>query len=196
IATFLLDWSTVATSVFEGLVDRDLDLELQPGLAEEWEYLDDKTLEFKLREGVEFHNGEKFDAEAVKFTFDRLLGEEGAKGPQQANYESIEEVEIIDDYTVQFHLNTKDPVLITNLASYGAVIVPPKYVEVEGSEALSTAPIGTGPFEMTSYKQDQEIVLEKNENYWKDDLPKLDKVTFRVIPEASTRLAELKTGGI
>jgi peptide/nickel transport system substrate-binding protein len=65
IDTFLLDWSTVATSVFEGLVERDLDLELQPGLAESWEYLDDSTLEFKLRQGVVFHNGEPFNAEAV-----------------------------------------------------------------------------------------------------------------------------------
>lgn len=196
IATFLLDWSTIATSVFEGLVDRTIDLEIQPGLAEEWEYIDDNTLQFKLREGVEFHNGEPFNAEAVKFTFDRLLGEEGAKGPQQANYESIESVEIVDDYTVNFNLKENDPVLLTKLAGYGAVIVPPKYIEEHGAEHFSMNPVGTGPFKMTSYKQDQETILEKNENYWKEGIPKLDKVTFRIIPEASTRLAELQTGNI
>lgn len=196
IATFLLDWSAVATSVFEGLVDRDNDLEIQPGLAEEWEYIDDQTLQFKLREGVEFHNGEPFNADAVKYTFDRLLGEEGAQGPQQANYESIDNVEVVDEYTVNMNLNTNDPVLLTNLASYGAVIVPPEYIEENGADHFSMNPVGTGPFEMTSYKQDEEVVLEKNKNYWKEGLPELDLVTIRVIPEASTRLAELQTGSI
>lgn len=196
IDTFLLDWSTVANSVFEGLMERDLNLELKPGLAESYEYLDDKTLEFKLREGIEFHNGEPFNAEAVKFSFDRLLGEEGQKGPQYSNYTSIDSVKVIDDYTVQLLLKTPDPVLLTKLAGYGAVIVPPKYVQEEGDENFNNNPVGTGPFKMTEYKRDQTIVLEKNDKYWKEGLPKLDKVTFKVIPEASTRIAELQTGKI
>lgn len=196
IDTFLLDWSTIATSVFEGLTDRTLDLELRPGLATEWEYIDDKTLQFKLRKSVEFHNGEPFNAKAVKYTFDRLLGEEGAKGPQQSNYTSIDSVEIVDEYTVNFNLNEKDPVLLTKLSGYGAVIVPPNYIEEKGDDYFNMHPVGTGPFKMTSYKRDSEVVLEKNESYWRDGLPKLDKVTFRIIPEASTRLAELQTGKI
>ncbi|WP_313801756.1 ABC transporter substrate-binding protein [Cytobacillus sp.] len=196
IDTFLLDWSTVATSVFEGLVDRTIDLELQPGLAESWEYLDDKTLQFKLRQGVTFHNGEPFNADAVKFTFDRLLGEEGQKGPQYSNYTSIESVEVVDEFTVIMKLNTPDPVLLTKLAGYGAVIVPPNYLAEKGDEHFNNNPVGTGPFKMTSYKRDQEIVLEKNPDYWKEGLPKLDKVVYKIIPEASTRLAELQTGKI
>ncbi len=196
IDTFLLDWSSVGSSIFEGLVDRNLDLDLEPGLAESWEYEDDLTLKFKLREGVEFHNGEPFNADAVKFTFDRLLGEEGAKGPQQSNYTSIESVEIINDYEIVFHLNTPDPVLLTKLAGYGAMIVPPKYVQENTEEFFNDNPVGTGPFKFVDYKRDQHITLEKNENYWKEDLPKLDEVTFRFIPEASTRLAELQTGKI
>ncbi|MEH7523279.1 ABC transporter substrate-binding protein [Bacillus sp. JJ1503] len=196
IDTFLLDWSTIATSVFEGLVDRNLDLELQPGLAESWEYLDDKTLQFKLRQGVKFHNGEPFNAEAVKFTFDRLLGEEGQKGPQYSNYTSIDKVEVVDEFTVNFNLKNADPVLLTKLAGYGAVIVPPQYIQEKGDENFNNNPVGTGPFKMTSYKRDQEIVLEKNADYWKEGLPKLDKVVYKVIPEASTRLAELQTGKI
>lgn len=196
IDTFLLDWSTVATSVYEGLVERSLDLELQPGLAESWEYLDDNTLQFKLRQGVEFHNGEPFNAEAVKFSFDRLLGPEGQKGPQYSNYTSIESVEVVDEFTVKMNLKSPDPVLLTKLAGYGAVIVPPKYVQENDDEHFNANPVGTGPFKMTEYKRDQTIVLEKNENYWKEGLPKLDKVSFKVIPEASTRLAELQTGKI
>lgn len=196
IDTFLLDWSSVASSIYEGLVDRNLDLELEPGLAESWEFKDDLTLEFKLREGVEFHNGEPFNANAVKFTFDRLLGEEGAKGPQQSNYTSIDSVEIINDYEVVFHLNQPDPVLLTKLAGYGAMIVPPEYVQENSEDFFNDNPVGTGPFKFVEYKRDQFITLEKNENYWKEDLPKLDEVTFRFIPEASTRLAELQTGAI
>lgn len=196
IDTFLLDWSTVASSVFEGLVDRTLDLELQPGLAEKWEYADDNTIVFTLRQGVEFHNGEPFNAEAVKYTFDRLLGEEGKKGPQFSNYSSIDSVEVNDEYTITMHLNSPDPVLLTKLSGYGAVIVPPNYIEENGDEHFNNNPVGTGPFKMVGYKRDQEVLLEKNENYWKEGLPKLDKVTFKVIPEASTRLAELQTGNI
>jgi peptide/nickel transport system substrate-binding protein len=196
IDTFLLDWSTIGTSVFEGLVDRNLDLEIQPGLAESWEYLDDKTLQFKLRQGVTFHNGEPFNAEAVKFTFDRLLGEEGQKGPQYSNYTSIDSVEVVDEFTVNMKLKSQDPVLLTKLAGYGAVIVPPKYIAEKGDEHFNNNPVGTGPFKMTGYKRDQEVVLEKNPEYWKEGLPKLDKVVFKVIPEASTRLAELQTGKI
>lgn len=196
IDTFLLDWSTVATSVYEGLIERTIDLELEPGLAESWEYLDDSTLQFKLRQGVQFHNGEPFNAEAVKFSFDRLLGPEGQKGPQYSNYASIESVEVVDEYTVTMNLKAPDPVLLTKLASYGAVIVPPKYVQENDDDHFNNNPVGTGPFKMTEYKRDQQIVLEKNENYWKEGLPKLDKVSFRIIPEASTRLAELQTGKI
>lgn len=196
IDTFLLDWSTVATSVFEGLVERSTDLKLQPGLAESWEFKDDKTLQFKLRQGVTFHNGEPFNAEAVKFTFDRLLGEEGKKGPQQANYASIDHVEVVDEFTVNMILKEKDPVLITKLAGYGGVIVPPQYFKEKGDEYFNTHPVGTGPFKMESYEKDNKVVLVKNENYWKQGLPKLDKVTFRFIPEATTRLAEMQTGAI
>nr|WP_313892693.1 ABC transporter substrate-binding protein [Psychrobacillus sp.] len=196
IDTFLLDWSTVANSVFEGLVERTLDLELKPGLAEKWEYTDNNTIVFTLRQGIQFHNGEPFNAEAVKYTFDRLLGDEGKKGPQYSNYTSIESVEVNDEYTVTMHLSNADPVLLTKLAGYGAVIVPPGYIEEKGDENFNNNPVGTGPFKMTSYKRDQEAVLEKNENYWKEGLPKLDKVTFKIIPEPSTRLAELQTGKI
>jgi len=196
IDTFLIDWVNVATSIFEGLVERTGDMKLQAGLAESWEYKDDKTLQFKLRKGVTFHNGEPFNAEAVKFTFDRLLGEAGKKGPQYANYTSISSVEVVDDSTVTFKLKESDPVLLTKLASYGAVIIPPKYYQEKGDEFFNNNPVGTGPFKMESYEKDKKTVLVKNDKYWKQGLPKLDKVTFRIIPESATRLAELQTGAI
>lgn len=196
IDTFLLDWSTVATSVFEGLVNRTTDLEVGPGLAESWEYTDDKTLVFQLRQNVTFQNGEPFNAEAVKFTFDRLLGEEGQAGPQYANYESIDKVEITGDNEVTFYLKEVDPVLLTKLAGYGASIVPPKYIAEKGDEHFNNNPVGTGPYKMTEYKRDQQAVLERYEAYWNAGAYKVDKVTFKVIPEASTRLAELQSGSV
>jgi peptide/nickel transport system substrate-binding protein len=81
IATFLVSWGAVGSQVFDGLIMRTPDMKLVPGLATKWEFLDKNTkLRFTLRQNVKFHNGEPFDAEAVKFTFDRLLGEEGKKG--------------------------------------------------------------------------------------------------------------------
>src|SRR5579871_4118788 len=91
IATFLLSWGMVGSNVFDGLVDRGPDLVIRPGLATSWKWIAANTLQFKLRRGVTFHDGEPFNADAVKFTFDRLLGPEGAKGPQQGNYKSIDQ---------------------------------------------------------------------------------------------------------
>ncbi|GAA4532026.1 hypothetical protein GCM10023174_24370 [Chelativorans composti] len=162
IDTFLVAWAAVATNIYDGLTYRGPDMKIVPGLAESWEELDNGTrIRFKLREGVKFHNGEDFNAEAVKFTFDRLLGEEGAKGPQRSNYVSIDSVEIIDPYTVDFKLKAPDPVLLTKLAGYGAMIVPPKYVQEKGEE-FNLNPVGTGPFKFVSYEPKVGIKLEAN----------------------------------
>ncbi len=197
IDTFFLAWGMVGSSIFDGLVHRGLDMELAPGLATAWEWIgdDDDRLRFSLREGVTFHNGEPFNAEAVKFTFDRLLGEEGAAGPQQANYTSIERVEIIDDYTVDLVLGTPDPVLITKLAGYGAKIVPPGYVTEVAPETFNQMPVGTGPFKVVEYVPDERLVLEANADYFRG-APQLERLVFRFIAEPSTRVAELQAGRV
>src|SRR5918998_1757658 len=133
IDTFLVDWSSAANNIYDGLTLRGPDMKLQPALATSWEFLDNNSrIRFKLRQNVKFHNGEPFNAEAVKFTFDRLLGEEGKKGPQQSNYTSISKVEIVDPYTVDFIMKQPDPVLLTKLDGYGGMIVPPKYIQEKG----------------------------------------------------------------
>lgn len=196
IDTFLVNWASLATNVFDGLTYRGPDLELVPGLATRWEELDDGTrIRFELREGVTFHNGEPFNAEAVKFTFERLLGEEGARGPQRSNYTAIESVEIIDDNTVDFHLSEPDPVLLTKLAGYGAMIVPPAYIEEHGDEHFNSNPVGTGPFRMVSYSPRENVLLEAFEDHW-GGAPQLDSVTYRFISEPSTAVAELQSGRV
>ena len=196
IATFLIAWGQVASNFFDGLVMRDEALHLKPGLATSWEMLDQgQRLRFKLREGVTFHDGEPFNAEAVKFTMQRLLGPEGAKGPQQSNYTSIGSVEILDPYTVDIVLKRPDPVMITKLAGYGAMIVPPKYITDKGSDYFAQHPVGTGPFKVTDYQNKVSVTLEPNSAYW-EGAPKLDKIVYRFIVEPNTQVAELQAGRV
>lgn len=196
IDTFLVNWASVATNIFDGLTYRGPDLELVPGLATEWEVLDDGTrIRFKLREGVTFHNGEAFNAEAVKFTFDRLLGDEGAQGPQRSNYTAIDNVEVIDGHTVDFHLSEPDPVLLTKLAGYGAMIVPPEYLSEHGDDHFNANPVGTGPFKVVEYNPREDVQLEAFDEHW-GGAPKLDEVTYRFISEPSTAVAELQAGRV
>ncbi|WP_421847182.1 ABC transporter substrate-binding protein [Marinomonas sp.] len=196
IDTFLVNWASVATNIYDGLTYRGPNLKLQPGLATSWEQLDDgKRIRFTLRQGVKFHDGEDFNAAAVKFTFDRLMGDEGKKGPQRSNYSAIDSVEIIDDYTVDFHLNAADPVLLTKLAGYGAMIVPPKYIQEKGEDFFNTHPVGTGPFKFASYEPKVGIKLEAYANHW-GGAPKLTNLNYRFISEPSTAVAELQSGRV
>jgi|TARA_R110000764_G_scaffold12495_2_gene36598 peptide/nickel transport system substrate-binding protein len=196
IDTFLVNWASVATNIYDGLTYRGPDLKLQPGLATSWEQLDNGTrIRFTLRQGVKFHNGESFNAASVKFTFDRLMGDEGKKGPQRSNYSAIDSVEVIDDNTVDFHLKAADPVLLTKLAGYGAMIVPPKYIQEKGEDFFNTHPVGTGPFKFASYEPKVGIKLEAYANHW-DGAPKLTNLNYRFISEPSTAVAELQSGRV
>jgi peptide/nickel transport system substrate-binding protein len=196
IDTFLVQWAAVSTNIFDGLTYRGPDLKVVPGLAESWEELDEgKRLRFKLRQGVKFHDGEDFNAAAVKFTFERLLGEQGAKGPQRSNYPSIDSVEVIDDYTVDLKLKAPDPVLLTKLAGYGAMIVPPKYITEKGEDNFNLNPVGTGAFKFVSYQPKVNIKLEANPDYW-GGAPKLSELEYRFIAEPATAVAELQAGRV
>lgn len=196
IDTFLIDWSSAANNMFDGLTARGADMKLKPGLATSWEFLDNNSrIRFKLRENVKFHNGEPFNAAAVKFTFDRLLGEEGRKGPQQSNYNTIDRVDVVDDNTVDFVMKQPDPVLLTKLAGYGGMIVPPKYFQEKGDDYFNTHPVGTGPFKFVEYNPKVSLTLEAFPEHW-GGAPKLDKVVTRFISEANTQVAELQAGRI
>lgn len=196
IDTFVTWWGSVGSNIYDGLTMRGADMKLQPDLATSWEFLDNSTrIRFKLRENVKFHDGEPFDANAVKFTFDRLLGPEGAKGPQQSNYNSIDHVEVVDAHTVDFVMKKPDPVLLTKLAGYGAMIVPPKYIKEKGDDYFNEHPVGTGPFKFVDYKPKISLTLERNDDYWAGK-PKLDQVVYRFIAEPATQVAELQAGRV
>ncbi|WP_188735365.1 glutathione ABC transporter substrate-binding protein [Oceanobacillus neutriphilus] len=191
----------VQYNIFEKLVNYDQDMNLLPSLATEWETIDDTTWEFKLQEGVTFHDGETFNAEAVKVNLERSLDPE-VGAPASYLIEMIKEINPVDDYTV--HIKTEYPILglPAHLAhSIGAMISPKQieedYAAMEDGEnpgsVINANPIGTGYFKFDEWQTGQYIRLVKNEDYW-DGEANLDTVTFKVVPEDLTRIAELHTG--
>lgn len=177
--------------VYETLVEPDKNMEIKPLLAKEWKVIDDTTWEFKLEEGVKFHDGTPFNADAVKVTFDRLL-DPATASPQREKFTMIKEVKVVDDYTVQLLLEYPYAPLLSILASSEGSIMSPKALK-EKPESLSTHPVGTGPFVFKSWKTGQEISLKKNDSYW-GKKPNIDGVVFKVVPEDATRLAMIETG--
>ncbi|WP_257349943.1 glutathione ABC transporter substrate-binding protein [Pseudalkalibacillus decolorationis] len=177
--------------VYETLVAFNKDMEIVPKLAKEWKQIDETTWQFKLNEGITFHDGTPFNAEAVKATFDRLL-DPATESPQRDKLSMIEEVKVIDDTTVQLLLDEPYAPLLSILASNEGSILSPKVI-TEDPESLAGNPVGTGPFVFESWNSGQDITLVKNEDYW-GKKPKIDKVVFEVIPEAATRLAMIETG--
>lgn len=183
----------VLVNVYEGLLWRKPNSsEVVPQLAESYERIDDTTWEFKLRQGVTFHNGEEFNAEAVKFSLERSLDPE-QKAPQRNFIAVIQEVEIVDPYTVRIITDGPVPTLPTRLTTLPAQILPPKYVQENGDEHLANNPVGTGPYKFVKWVKDDQLVLEANPDYWAG-APKVESVIFKPITETSARIAALQTG--
>ncbi|WP_404454771.1 glutathione ABC transporter substrate-binding protein [Virgibacillus necropolis] len=177
--------------VYETLVAFNDDMEIVPNLAKDWKQIDETTWQFKLNEGITFHDGAPFNAKAVKATFDRLLDPETGS-PQREKLGMIEEVKVIDEATVQLILSKPYAPLLSILASNEGSIISPKAI-AESPKSLASHPVGTGPFVFESWNTGQDITLVKNEDYW-GEKPKIDKVVFEVIPESATRLAMIETG--
>ena len=193
--------SNVQSNIYETLIVRDKNGELAPSLAESWTQVDDLTWEFKLRTGVNFHDGEVFNAEAVKKNFDRILDPEVAS-PRAFLYEMVSEVKVIDETTVQFVMEYPFSPLLAHLTHNGGGIISPKSIDadyaaitddVKAGSVISTNPVGTGPFVFDSWTPDSELKLVKNENYWGTPA-NIDSVTFKVVPESATRVAEIQSG--
>ncbi|HBZ83810.1 MULTISPECIES: glutathione ABC transporter substrate-binding protein [Brevibacillus] len=177
--------------VYESLVARDKNAGYKPALATEWKQVDDLTWEFKLREGVTFHDGTPFNAEAVKKTFERALDPK-VGSPRASNFAMIKEIKAVDDKTVQFILDYPFAPLLSILASTEGSIISPKAI-AEGADTLARKPVGTGPFKFEDWIPGQEMTLAKNENYW-GEKPKVDKVQYKVVPEDTTRIAMVEAG--
>jgi peptide/nickel transport system substrate-binding protein len=180
----------VLLNIYETLFMRDDEMKLQPLLATYSKLINDTTWEFGLRKGVKFQNGEDFNAAAVKFSLERIADPKN-KLKQTTLQGIIAQVEIVNDYTVRVMTSKPYPYLDAQLGHIGA-IMPPKYVQEKGPVYIARNPVGTGPYKFVSWVKDDQLTLEANPNYWRG-APKIKKVIFRPIPEATTRVAGLQT---
>lgn len=185
---------TFMMNIYDSLVKSGPDSDFLPGLAESWEQLDPTTWQFTLREGVTFHNGEPFTAEAVKFTFERVLDPE-FESPIASLLNTIDRVEIIDPMTVNIVTNQPDIMFLQRVSELYGPIVPPQYVQEVGVDTVGLEPIGTGPFKFVEWVKNERLVLEANEDYW-GGAPEVSRITIRPILEDATRISALLAGEV
>jgi peptide/nickel transport system substrate-binding protein len=172
----------------DGLVTFDRDMNIIPQLATSWEWEDNTTLRFELREGVTFHDGTPWDAEAAKYNFERIM-----EAPEVASYFGrLESVDVVDDYTIVLKLSEPYAPFLRNLASPVGGMVSPEAAEALG-EDLSRQVVGTGAFKLEEWLPREQLVLVRNPDYW-GTAPKLEKVIFRPLPEESTRMLAFQAG--
>ncbi|MEJ8303271.1 nickel ABC transporter substrate-binding protein [Saccharibacillus sacchari] len=185
----------VHAMIYDGLVQYGEKGQIEPALAESWEISEDgKTYTFHLRQGVKFSDGSDFNAEAVKFSFERWIHDPSNSLTVATAMQSLE---IVDDHTVQMTFDRAYYPLLTELTFARPVrIISPNAVEPAGdSQGTFVKPIGTGAWMADSYKTDQEAVLVRNPNYW-GDAPKLSKITLKVIPDPQSRVLALQSGEV
>lgn len=183
----------IHVNMFDSLLEKNREGEFVPDLAESWKSIDELTWEFTLNPKATFHNGDPVTSHDIKFTLERVAKDKSLL--ENKDYKQIKEVKIIDDQKFQIITNGPDPALLNRISRLGSGILPAKYIEEKGWDNFLKNPIGAGPYKLAEWKKDDRLILEKYTDYYKYD-PKWEKVVFRVIPEDSTRVAELLTGGV
>ena len=178
--------------MFEKLVGVDDKGMPQPALAESFRNVDPLTWEFKLRQNVQFHNGEPLTTEAVTFSIERVLNAE-TKSPWAGRIAAVSAVQPVDATT--FRITTKEPFspLLQGLTVVD--ILPPKYFQEKGAQAFAEAPVGTGPFAFKSWVKQDNLTVSANQGYWRGR-PRLEEVVLRSIPETSTRVSAVEAGDL
>lgn len=175
--------------VFEPLIYRDVDMNLYGVLAESWNWLDETTLQIKLREGVKFHSGADFDADSVVLSFERVMAADTPnRAPIDIPYAGIE---VLDPHTINIQLTRSCPMLPYYLRTL-YMLDPTVYTEIDPMLDVSKVS-GTGPYRMTEFVSGDYITYEAFDGYW-DGVAQIKKAMFRLVPEASTRTAELLAG--
>jgi peptide/nickel transport system substrate-binding protein len=182
----------ICNQFYEKLFDREPDLKIVPRLATGAERKSDLVWRITLRKGVKFHHGEPFNAESVKFSLE-LIKKPEYRSRQISWFTALERVDIVDPYTVDIVTNQPYPPLVELLATYGRMM-PPKLAAEKGIDWFKTNASGTGPFQFVRWVKGEEVVLEANPGYW-GEAPTIKSAVFRPIPENTTRVAALQTGG-
>ncbi|MEQ9639690.1 MAG: ABC transporter substrate-binding protein [Alphaproteobacteria bacterium] len=188
----------VSTKIFDGLVTYDFDMTPRPHLAKSWNISDDGlSYEFKLREDVTWHDGKPFTSADVKFSLEKVWSQMHPRG--RTTYQHVAAVDTPDAHTVVVRLNKPTPILMKALSSYESQVIP-KHIFDDGQEIARhpglNKPIGTGPFVFKEWKKGEYIILERNPNYWDKPKPYLDRMVWRIIPDAAARAAALETGEV
>jgi peptide/nickel transport system substrate-binding protein len=180
--------------MYEPLVAFERDLTtISPALATAWERIDDLTMQFQLREGVSYHNGEPFNAEAVRYSVLRPLSDE-TPGDSRSTYTIITDVEVIDDMTVNVKTSAPDPALLARMTGFHMTMVAPEWA-AQGPEVVAAEAVGTGPYKFVSWSPNEDLVMEANEEYW-GGAPSIKKVRLTTINESATRVAALRSGEV
>lgn len=180
-----------ALCVFNRLTQQDAQLQVKPDLATKWECTPDlKSWTFTLRQGVKWHDGTPFTAADIVFTYKRLQDKEVAS-VLRANLIIVNSVEALDTHTVRFNLSIPYADLPAVVAGYQAMIV-----REAAMDSLTTKPIGTGPFRFVEYRPGDQMVLEKNPDYFLEGVPKVSRAILRIIPESTTAIAGLESGAL
>lgn len=179
--------------MYDSLLEWDRDLNVLPALAESFETPDDTTYIFHLRRGVKFHDGAEMLAKDVKYSLDTALAppEPGVKVPYLTN---VTGVEVVDDYTVRVTMSKLDPTLPGTLAWTHYTPIVPEGIH-DRINHLSEG-IGAGPFKLVEFIPEDQVVYEAFPDYWREDMPKISRLTIKMMPDEPTRMAALRSGEI
>jgi peptide/nickel transport system substrate-binding protein len=182
----------VYASLCDKLFDISADLKIVPQLATSYEWSgDNKALTIKLRQGVRFHDGEKFDAKAAKYTLDRHLTMPGSNRKGEIN--AVTSVEVVDDATIRLSLSSPFAPLIAQLTDRAGMMLSPKAAEAAGDK-FGNNPVCAGPYKFVERVAQDRIVVEKFADYWDKANVHIDKIVYQPIPDSTVRLANLRAG--
>jgi len=184
----------VRTALCDRLFDISPELEIVPQLATDWQWTDDrKGLVIKLRSSVKFHDGEPFDAAAVKYNLERHLTMPGSA--RRSDIRAITGVEVIDQHTAKIVLSAPFAPLLAQLAYNAGAMMSPKAAQAAG-ENFGSHPVCSGPFKFVERVAQDRVVVERFADYWDKDKIKLDRIVYLPIPDSTVRLANLQSGGL
>ena len=181
----------VMASLYDKLVDINQQGEIVPMLAKSYDVSDDGLVyTFHLRKGITFHDGTEFNAEAVKYNLDRYQKEDSVRSTE---VENIESVEAVDPMTVRVTLSEPFAPFLAVLTDRAGIIASPKAIKESGGR-ISNNPVGTGPFKFVERVRGDHITVEKNPDYWREGLPKIDKILYRGITDENVQYQNLQSG--